>query len=362
MKKFGCTFKLSHWTDVFALIVLLLFGIMVYHYFNLDNHSHPREYEVKANVHTIQIAIERYYTDHNEYPRYLLGGDTQSWGIQIDFANRSVVSNEILIDPLIEQAYVWSYPDNPFVDPDDFSEIIARSNTYGLTDYGTGDPRFGWNGNTMGNGLEDPNYFAGGLRPDPWNWSEVETRRTLDHGDWMNVPGEFRLNCTSAYYQFGRRRRPGSDDPDDSIATFWPGNFFYRAIGEQLPLDQEGARLFPSSGPYEHPQHYILGGYGSEMEQGLDVIRLESHTPDGEPLTWRYPESFPEEWLYLGFGYPDAAGSPCGLPAVFGGGDEWIGPVFPFIDEEGAIIYGAPDGYKDGVIIVLNDQPIETNF
>jgi hypothetical protein len=45
-----------------------------------------------------------------------------------------------------------------------------------------------------------------------------------------------------------------------------------------------------------------------------------------------------------------------GLPAVFGGGDHNTAPYYPADrDPEslGHFIYGAPDGVKDGVILVL---------
>ena len=39
-------------------------------------HGRAREAEVKQNLHAIQLAVERYATDHDgQYPRYLYGGD-----------------------------------------------------------------------------------------------------------------------------------------------------------------------------------------------------------------------------------------------------------------------------------------------
>ena len=48
---------------------------------------------------------------------------------------------------------------------------------------------------------------------------------------------------------------------------------------------------------------------------------------------------------------------PLGLPAVVGGGDAKTGPFWPpDRDPEhlGEIIFGAPDGVEDGIILTLN--------
>ncbi len=69
------------------------------------------EAEIKSNIHTIQIAVERLCVDKGEYPPYLLGGDKEGW----DYYNANRPDGApYLIDPLIEGGYTTSYPENPF--------------------------------------------------------------------------------------------------------------------------------------------------------------------------------------------------------------------------------------------------------
>ena len=42
--------------------------------------TRAREAEVKAGLHTIQLALERYSTDHSGfYPAFILGGDSRGY-------------------------------------------------------------------------------------------------------------------------------------------------------------------------------------------------------------------------------------------------------------------------------------------
>lgn len=322
---------------------------------------HSREAEVKANVHTIQVAVERYYTDHGEYPAYLLGGSRDIWNLwhermdgymDCEMADGRIASNDLVNDPLIELGYVSEYPSNPFVDVRRGQEIITLTSYRAVGDI-LGDPRFGLDGRHMGMGLDDPNWFCGAIQPDPAGWSEIETRRTLDQGYWMRVLDEFQRPGTSGYYLFGGRGIPESGN---IVFTFWPGSFFYRSLASQ---ESEGCvlngRYGPSTGVRESYHHYILGGFGSERTQGLDIIRLAPCSPDGGLVTWRFPKNHSEEVVYCAYNYPRSAGSSGGLPAVFGGGNAWTGPQFPPFDSaSGDVLYGAPDGIPDGVIIVVN--------
>ena len=326
--------------------------------------------ELKANCHTIQIALERYRTDNNEYPAYLLGGDIPGWEAwhdkwdrvnNIDMVNDRVASNDVVHDPLIEYDYITSYPHNPFTDNP--RVVIRATSTDGSNRDGDGDPRFGMTGIVMGQGLDDMNLFRGANHPGPYFWSQVETRRTLDHGDWMNVPEEFKDYApfeTDMYYLFGGFRERHGSDP---IYTYWPGNFFYKAASDQeFP---RGMVFVPNTNMGGHYNRYILGGYGAENTEGMDVIRLVPYNPDGERLSWQCGYEGGDEMCFeLGYElFDEGFGEPGGLPEVFGGGDERHGPWWPYNSDPenpGEFIYGAPDGVPDGVIIVLtNGSEIE---
>ena len=331
----------------------------------ISNPGKSKEAEVKADIHTIQVALERYMTDNNEYPAYLLGGDVDGWSAwheqwdganDIGMVNDRVASNNVVRDPLIDYGYLAGYPANPFVDSG--RGIVRRTNVEGNRDYGDGDPRFGYRGNLMGQGLDDMNLFRGANHPGHFFWSQIETRRTLDRGDWMNVPDEFKRNApfnTNMYYLFGGFRERHGTDP---IFTFWPGNFFYKATSDQVIGN--GMVAVPNTNMGGRYNRYMLGGYGSESTEGMDVIRLVPYNPVGQRLSWRCGYEGGEEYCFK-LGYELFTGDydePGGLPEVFGGGDESTGPWTPYFDFEEdppEFVYGAPDGVKDGVILVLTN-------
>jgi hypothetical protein len=342
---------------IIAFVILILPGYIP------SDPTRAKEAEVKSNVHAIQIALERYCVDHGEYPPYLLGGDSRGWefwhqqwdsSYVSEMADGRIASNALVRDPLIESGYMACYPINPFASDAQRLEIIAETSPLTENERLVGDPRFGLRGRYMGMCLDDPDWFCGAIQPDPTGWSTIETRRTLDHGDWMNVRAEFKNPGISGYYLFGGRGIPESEA---ITLSFWPGVFFYRAMSDQEahPSD-ESARFGPSTGIHETYQHYILAGYGSEGTEGMDVIRLEPFNPHKDLLVWRLLYDQAEEIIYCGYGYPRGIGTSGGLPEVFGGGDAWNGPQYPYVNPDTSdVIYGAPDGIPDGIILVATD-------
>jgi prepilin-type N-terminal cleavage/methylation domain-containing protein len=362
-------------TLIELLVVITIIGILAA--IALPNYmaakDKAKEVEVKSNLHIIQVALERYVTDNNEYPHYLLGGDIAGWlnwhskwdGINdVGMPGGRLASNSRVQDPLVEYDYVTSFPKNPFVG--DGQIIIRQTDVDGGDEQGDGDPRFGFRGNIMGQGLDDNNFFSGAVQPGPYFWSEIETRRTLDRGDWMNVPAAFISGDpfnTNMYYLFGGFRFPpesvGSGDPGKLISTYWPGQFFYKASSDQMLTRHGFTTPVPNTNIGGHFNRYMLGAYGSGRTNGMDIIRLIWWNPDGERLYWRSPPPFPEASFYLGYEYfDDGFDEPGGLPEVFGGGDEWHGPCWPYNKSEehmDQFIYGAPDGVEDGIILVLTN-------
>jgi prepilin-type N-terminal cleavage/methylation domain-containing protein len=357
-------------TLIELLVVITIIGILAAialpNYIKAKNKA--KEAEVKANCHTIQIALERDMTDNNEYPHYLLGGDIDgwmNWHTQWDGTNNigmsggRIASNDRVQDPMIEYDYITSYPFNPFVG--DGQIIIRQTNVDGNDQQGQGDPRFGYKGNVMGQGLDDMNYFRGATHPGPFFWSEIETRRTLDRGEWMNVPPAFISGETEMYYLFGGRRNTATGAASDVIFTFWPGNFFYKATTDQVISRQGWTIPVPNTNIGGHYNRYMMGGYGAEGTLGTDCIRLEYLTPPpgNAQICWRCPPPFDFNCFCVGYEpFTGAWGQPGGLPEVFGGGDVENGPWWPYNKSEtnpDEFIYGAPDGVKDGVILVLTN-------
>ena len=103
--------------------------------------------------------------------------------------------------------------------------------------------------------------------------------------------------------------------------------------------------------PFASIDCYMLWGYGSEITLGMDVLRL---TSEGGHLMFNkfgYGYAFMDgEQQY----YNDS-GIMYSHPESYGGGEFGEMPVYPplyrgLADE---YIYGSPDGWEDGVILVL---------
>lgn len=368
-------------TLIELLVVITIIGILAA--IALPNYikakDKAKEAEVKANVHTIQIAIERYEVDQKKYPSFLLGGDSEGWHwwhVQNDEVNPSpdVPSNNLVQDTLVQYGYIQSYPKNPFVDDGMTiirSTALSGSGPSGTFQPGDGDPRFGFNGQIMGNGVDDPAYYAHRVSGiPPVETTLIETRRTLDLAECAQLG--FLEPPDGVHYMMGGRLaivdadNDGQVDDPITVAVFWPGNFFYRGLFDH-PLERKGWTWYdPGIMPGGTKMNrYILGGYGSTRTEGFDCIRLEPVTFDGrDDIYYRLPPPW--------FKYARSSGIKCsynlsegtsnsesGLPEVCGGGDGFTGPFYPYNrgdDAEGfsygQYIYGAPDGHPDGVILI----------
>lgn len=323
-----------------------------------------KEAQAKAKLHTIQIAVERYYVDHHEYPPYLLGGDSDGWLYwhhQWDETDPDPdkPANAWVDDPLIKYSYMACYPENSFIDVGDGSLIIDATSFITDPGDGDGDPRFGYRGNIMGMGLDDPNYFEDAHPNLPY--SRIETKRTLDRGGAFDptkcgFPSRDLTFVTMSglYYNFGGRHNPYTGKP---VVTFWPGNFFYRGVPEILPMRGGYSWPWPNACSGGIVNSYFMGVWGSSGSEGEDVIRLQQLTPDENQnqIYWRFPPPWPSGMGHR-CGYSGSMGQPSGLPAVLGGGDAETGPFWPpdrDPEHYGEIIFGAPDGVKDGIVLTL---------
>ncbi len=363
-------------TLIELLVVITIIGILAAialpNYIKAKNKA--KEAEAKANLHTIQIALERYMTDNGEYPDYLIGGDVDGWLNWHSVHDPEDPLNGLVNDPLVSCSYITSFPNNPFITD---GLVVLKATT--LEDppmQGDGDPRFGYKGNIMGNGREDFYFFEhreGGLPPS-WT-SEVETSRTLppDQQDYLGFPELDGSYYQGLHYMFGGRRQyvpPGGPIEElKTIYTFWPGCFMYRGLGTHVIERQGWTHFDPGYWQPHHTNRYLLCAYGSFEQEGMDVIRLHDGTPapiggapeDEEeilyrmPPPWLDPPSMSMGFAQIRVGWPPWTGEGgCGLPEVSGGGDAFTGPYHPYDrNPTGAYIYGSPDGHKDGIILVL---------
>jgi len=305
------------------LVVITIIGILAA--IALPNYTKvrikAREGEVTANLHVIQAAIERFYVDESEYPGVLVGGDINSW---IQFHTR--VASTDIYDPLIEFNYVSTYPKNPFVDESRGNIYLAMTGGSDTVP-GSGDPRFGMKGTIMVNSVDDPLWFTVG------GTNVCET---------INTDGAYQIDNYGVY--------GGSATPSGEPARYIiQGSFFYRAVGK-IDMVQSVVSGNPTRDEFRYGgfEHYMLGGFGSDGTHGFDAIRL---TGAGN---YRDQPDTPNFDFDI----------PLLLPETFGGGDVSNNPFFPYEPSvEGAeYYYGAPDGYDDGLIVIVTDSGDSASF
>ena len=388
-------------TLIELLVVITIIGILAA--IALPNYikakDKAKEAEVKANCHTIQIALERYATDHSgAYPNYILGGDNRGWDVRSGC--RPITGhgdNENLRpprDPLVHFAYVYSYPDNPFIDPGEgaTSTVIWTGINHAL---GMGDPRFGFTGETMGNTLDDPRFLwtmptPGNTVPSKLAWtiylSNPEQFYNGSEDPYLGILNRYSPNsfyCMGGLPQWARGGGGTSDPIGQPIKAFWPGQFFYRSGGDFFvanPTNVEGTYYEYIWGwPYMRVNKYILGGYGSPRTDGMDVIRLSVPVGTGTDMYSQAASTLPDSMYgtISGYYYQDHQNPTedrshpefplvqvaYSNPEVFGHGEFSLMPQFPYYQAgTKAWMFGASDGIRDGVILVLTSGSDSEKF
>lgn len=339
-------------TLVEMLVVITIIGILAA--LAIPNMTRARnkakEAEVKANLHSIQAALERFYVDNAQYPAYIGGGDQGGWyRFQKRMRDASNEDARWLADPLIEDGYIdISYPKNPFVNQAQSHNIVRI--TGGNGNAGSGDPRFGMGGDIVGNGLDDPRFLSvvtiGGL-PTPLDQPRENGDRfpidiELLRLHWINTRIGAEENLIGTLnYRFGGNQIIDLNGQPQPVNDWWEGNFFYRSMGDidmAATVTGGGTGMQVHNFRYHKHSTYMLGGYGAKTTAGEDVIR--NIMVPGETFYDKPMDSFPDILV--------------GLPEVYGGGNAEIHPMFPPKDIVGNDwLYGAPDGIKDGVVVVL---------
>jgi len=367
-------------TLIELLVVITIIGILAA--IALPNYikakDKAKEAEVKANCHTIQIALERYATDHSgAYPNYILGGDTRGWDERAGCRALTAPGSEDTRPPrdaLIHFAYVYSYPHNPFIDAGEgITSVIAW--TGASLDLGDGDIRFGWTGEIMGNTLDDPRFlFTAYGMPSRLQYTMLPVPQAYIGVLNNQSPNSF--YCMGGLPGWMRENLGQSDLEADAIKAFWPGQFFYRCGGEFFvanPVNVSGPDYEQIWGwPYMRVNKYILGGYGSPRTDGMDVIRLTTESGEAAStkggaimgaISGEYYQDQSDNTLNRS--HPDfpLIEVQYSNPEVFGGGQRGLMPQFPYYQTgTKAWMFGAPDGYRDGVVLVLTSGSDSAKF
>lgn len=367
-------------TLIELLVVITIIGILAA--IALPNYikakDKAKEAEVKANCHTIQIALERYATDHSgAYPNYILGGDTRGWDERSGCRALTAPGDEDsrpTRDALIHFAYVYSYPHNPFIDPGDGLNSVIAWTGASLT-LGDGDIRFGWTGELMGNTLDDPRFlFKKVGEPTRLQFTMLPVPSRFIGVLDPSSPNSF--YCMGGLPQWSGAADGSSDLSGETIKAFWPGQFFYRAGGDFFvanALNVQGTEFQNIWGwPYMRINKYMLGGYGSPRTDGMDVIRLTTKdglaaSTQGGAMSGVIDSNFYEDHSAPGanHSHPDFPNIQVQYsnPEVFGGGQRGQMPQFPYYQAgTHAWMFGAPDGYRDGVILVLTSGSDSEKF
>jgi type II secretion system protein G len=373
-------------TLIELLVVITIIGILAA--IALPNYikakDKAKEAEVKANCHSIQIALERYATDHSgAYPNYILGGDTRGWDDRSGCRSLTWTSDEDKRpprDPLVHFAYVNSYPHNPFVDAGEgITSVIAW--TGASLKLGDGDVRFGWTGELMGNTLDDPRFLfkAAGLDNATrlrWTIPDIPELKSNYYLGVLNDQSPNSFYCMGGLPQWVIGNSGASNLDANAIKAFWPGQFFYRAGGDffianALNVTEDVYKTI-WGWPYMRVNKYILGGYGSPRTDGMDVIRLtiktgEAASTQGGAIDGLIQGQFYQDHTAIDKdqSHPDFPDLQVGYsnPEVFGGGERGLMPQFPYYQAgTRGWMFGAPDGYRDGVVLVLTSGSDSEKF
>jgi Tfp pilus assembly protein PilE len=327
-----------------------------------------KEAEVKANLHNVQLSVERFAVDtEGSNPQYLIGGEGKyATTVNAQSANsfsdvKDVNPKEHVSDPLLRRGYIDAFPRNPFTkngiavhqlqeNLDGNNDDPLRNGTPTGTELGT---RFGPYCTTMGQVLCDPRYLR-------WNYVDLTNPNNNDPlaRTWAEVEYKF--------WDMWQGNKP---------TPYLPGQFFYKSFGPLVAVGNNDAADAPII-PTDSDQ-YMLGGYGSIRSKGKDIIGVEKQIVFSTPAT---TSSASDNWVAVaapGTGAEQPMQGNPGDPGTGGGGSgnttqgskkvwPWTrsrnsnsimdrSPYSPALagDSNDQLNYGNPNGIRDGLILVL---------
>jgi type II secretory pathway pseudopilin PulG len=249
---------------VVIVIIGILAAIALPNYIKVKEKA--KEAEIKANMHNIQLTVERFAVDsEGAYPNYLIGGEPKYATAVNTSASSNAFTNilkcdpiERVSDPLLRRNYIDAYPRNPFTrngvavhqlqanlptaSANNSDDPLRNQNV----DSTTGGTRFGPFCTSMGSVLCDPRFVQ-------WTYTDMNTGQQEPEYTWANIE-----------YQFwdmwiGNKPLP-----------YLPGQFFYKGMGPIIAVGGNNADTDPIY-PTEIDQ-YMMGGYGGIRTKGKDGL------------------------------------------------------------------------------------------
>jgi prepilin-type N-terminal cleavage/methylation domain-containing protein len=360
-------------TLIELLVVIVIIGILAAialpNYIKVKDKA--KEAEVKANLHNIQLSVERWAVDsEGPYPNYLIGGEPKYAAQVITSASAGAFNQVTEIDPierasdgLLRRGYIDAYPKNPFTTngvaihrvqenlPTSTTTDDPLRNGQGASgvDYGT---RFGPYCTSMGVVLADARYKN-------WVYFDID-------GGTRNVENTY-CNVEYNFWDMWEGNKP---------FPYLPGMFFYKSVGPIIAVGNEDASIDPIL-PIQSDQ-YMLGGYGSIRTKGKDILGEEEQIiyfqrSDAGSSNWLADASLSNPGMT---GTGPMQGGPGGGPGDVGAGgntgktileiwpwtrsqtasDEYQGSPFGPAnvgDSNDQLQYGKPNGTRDAIILVL---------
>jgi type II secretory pathway pseudopilin PulG len=251
------------------LVVIVIIGILAAialpNYIKVKDKA--KEAEVKANLHNVQLSVERFAVDtEGSYPPYLIGGEGKYANVVNSTSSNSFSDvkscdpAEGVSDPLLRRGYVDSYPRNPFTrngiavhqlqeTMDGTNDDRLRNGTDEGRQLGT---RFGPYCTTMGSVLAEPRYKT---------WSFVDLTNPNNNDPDRRTFAE----TTYAFWDMWQGNKP---------LPYLPGQFFFKGTGPIVAVGGNDGSLAPII-PTDTDQ-YMLGGYGSIRSKGKDILGEEA--------------------------------------------------------------------------------------
>jgi prepilin-type N-terminal cleavage/methylation domain-containing protein len=362
-------------TLIELLVVIVIIGILAAialpNYIKVKDKA--KEAEVKANLHNIQLSVERWAVDsEGPYPNYLIGGEPKYAAQVIESASAGAFNQiteidptEHASDPLLRRGYIDAYPKNPFttngvaihrvqtqLPTSNVDQSDPLRNGQGNAEGDELGTRFGPYCTSMGVVLADPRYKE-------WIYFDIDsgTRNV----EWTRADIEYN------FWNMWEGNKP---------FPYLPGMFFYKSVGPIIAVGSEDAASEPIL-PTQSDQ-YMMGGYGSIRTKGKDILGEERQI-----TYFQRSDAGSSNWLAdASISSPDMGttgplqGGPGGGPGGVGAGDNsgkvelniwpWTrsqtdadayegSPFSPANvgDSNDQLQYGNPDGTRDAIILVL---------